>query len=127
MPDSSDTKISSKMLRFLVAVMFLFGGTAGYIVRDVRADEQVLHAVDGARASAEAIATEALQRTQAAAGIVTSGMRVAAESTSAAVQALAGGTDDGDSAAAGPPPPKPSLSAKTGAAASPTKSKPARR
>jgi hypothetical protein len=96
MSTNNDTKIPSRLLGFLGVVMFLFGGTAGYIVRDVRADVQVLRAADQARENAQALATEALQRGQVAAETMSSGVRAAAESTAAAVQRLANKPDKPD-------------------------------
>lgn len=88
MPDNSGTKIPMRVLVFMGTVMFLFGGTAGYIVRDVRADAQVLRVTDDARENAQALATEVLRRGALVAGTLTSGVRAAAESTAAAVDHL---------------------------------------
>jgi hypothetical protein len=88
MPDHTGTKISPRLATFMGAIMFLFGGTAGYIVRDVRADEQVLTAATEARQSAQSLAIQALQRGQLAAGTVAAGVRAAGESTAAAVGQL---------------------------------------
>jgi len=99
MPESADTKIPARVLPFLLVVMFLFGGTAGYIVRDVRADVQVLRVANDARESAQALATEVLRHGEVAAGAVTTGMRAAAESTAAAIERLADKDGAADSTA----------------------------
>jgi hypothetical protein len=93
MADTKEAKVSPRLIGFIVVVMFLFGGTVGYIVRDARADVQVLRAANDARESAQQLATEAFRRTQVAAGTVALGVRAAAESTGVAIDQLTGDAD----------------------------------
>ena len=69
----------------LMLVMFLFGGTVGYIARDVRADEQIKEAADQARQDVQHATMETLQRVQSAGSALVRGVAATAESTGAAV------------------------------------------
>lgn len=88
---ASDNRYPIKgLLGLTLLVMFLFGGTVGYIVRDVRADEQVRQAAAEARRDLQQTALEALERVQRAGADLSAGAKAAAESTKAAVDELAG-------------------------------------
>ena len=85
----SETK-TNRIVTFFLIVMFLFGTTVGYIVRDVRADEQISRAATDVRDELQALALEAMNRTGRAAADIAAGARAAAESTKAAVDELTG-------------------------------------
>lgn len=69
---------------FLMLVMFLFGGTVGYIARDVRADEQIKEAADQARQDVQQATLETLQRVERAGSALVRGVAATAESTGVA-------------------------------------------
>ncbi len=70
---------------FLMLIMFLFGGTVGYIARDVRADEQVKQAAADARQDVQQATLETLQRLERAGTALVHGVAATAESTKSAV------------------------------------------
>ncbi len=70
---------------FLMLIMFLFGGTVGYIARDVRADEQIQQAAAEARQDVQQATLETLQRAERAGTALIRGVAATAESTRSAV------------------------------------------
>lgn len=82
-------KLSKPGLAAIFVVVFLFGGAVGYIVRDVRADEQVTAAATQARQQVEETALGVMQRAEDAGATFAGGLTAAAESTKAAVGAVA--------------------------------------
>jgi len=70
-------------------VMFLFGAAVGYIVRDARADAQVIRMVADARRESQQSAEQAVAQVERAAKTMGGGLKVAAESTKAAVDKVA--------------------------------------
>ncbi len=69
----------------MMLVMFLFGGTVGYIARDVRADEQIKQAAAQARQDVQQASLETMQRLERAGQAIVRGVSATAESTRAAV------------------------------------------
>lgn len=63
-----------------LALAFLFGIAVGYIVRDLRADEQVKQAAIEARRELEQSANTALQRVQQVGAVLGQGAKATAES-----------------------------------------------
>jgi hypothetical protein len=61
MSSNTEQHVPPRMLYFIPVVMFLFGGTVGYIARDVRADTQLMYAITGAGQRVQHVA-EAVQR-----------------------------------------------------------------
>lgn len=69
----------------MMLIMFLFGGTVGYIARDIRADEQVKQAAAQARLEVQQASLETFQRLERAGQALVRGVSATAESTRAAV------------------------------------------
>jgi hypothetical protein len=91
----------------MMLLMFLFGGTVGYIARDVRADEEIKRAASDARLEVQQTTLETFQRLERAGQALVRGVSATAESTRAAVgQPAQSRTDQGLSAQAKPEPPK---------------------
>lgn len=80
----------SGVAALMFVVVFFLGVALGYIVRDVRADEEVRQAAIEARQDVQETAIETLRRMQAAGADFAGGARAAAESTRSAVSELAG-------------------------------------
>lgn len=89
----------------LLLVMFLFGGTVGYIARDVRADEQIKEAAEQARQDVQQATVETMRRMERAGSALVRGVAATAESTGAAATAPSLRTEARDSAAKKPPRP----------------------
>lgn len=87
MGTNTGMQMSHRGLAAIFVVIFLFGGAVGYIVRDVRADEQVKAAAVDARQDVEQTATSLMQRAREASATLAGGLSAAAESTKAAVGA----------------------------------------
>ena len=68
-----------------VALAFLFGIAVGYIVRDLRADEQVKQAAVEARRELEQSANTAIQRVQQVGAVLGQGVKATAESARSAL------------------------------------------
>lgn len=69
----------------MLLLMFLFGGTVGYIARDVRADEEIKRAAADARLEVQQVSLETFQRLERAGQALVRGVSATAESTRAAV------------------------------------------
>jgi hypothetical protein len=67
-----------------LALAFLFGIAVGYIVRDLRADEQVKQAAVEARRELEQSANTAIQRVQQVGAVLGQGVTATAESAKSA-------------------------------------------
>jgi sensor domain CHASE-containing protein len=67
-----------------VVLAFLFGIAVGYIVRDLRADEQVKQAAVEARRELEQSANTAIQRVQQVGAVLGQGVKATAESAKSA-------------------------------------------
>lgn len=80
----TETQGSRGVWGVLMLVMFLFGGTVGYIARDVRADEQIKEAAEQARQDVQQATLETLQRVERAGTALVRGVAATAESTGAA-------------------------------------------
>lgn len=89
MSTNTGMQVSHRGLAAIFVVVFLFGGAVGYIVRDVRADEQVKTAAVDARQDVEQTAASIVERAKEASATFAGGLSVAAESTKAAVGAAA--------------------------------------
>ena len=83
MPETTERQKSPWGLMMLL--MFLFGGTVGYIARDVRADEQIKQAAEQARLDVQQASLETFQRLERAGQALVRGVSATAESTRAAV------------------------------------------
>lgn len=85
MPDTKEKERAASVYGFLMLVMFLFGGTVGYIARDVRADQQIRQAASDARQDVQQATLETFQRLERAGQALVRGVAVTAESTKSAV------------------------------------------
>ena len=95
--------VSRGGLALIFVVVFLFGIAVGYIVRDVRADDQVAAAASQAREQVQQTALSVMQRAEEAGATFAGGLTAAAESTKAAVGAVAAPTHAGtDSSSTAP-------------------------
>ena len=83
MPETTERQTSPWGLMMLL--MFLFGGTVGYIARDVRADEQIKQAAAQARLDMQQASLETFHRLERAGQALVRGVSATAESTRAAV------------------------------------------
>ncbi len=83
MPETKDRAQGTWGLMLLL--MFLFGGTVGYIARDVRADEQVKQAAADARLEVQQATLETFQRLERAGQALVRGVSATAESMKTAV------------------------------------------
>jgi len=86
---ADNTSQSRGMVGFVLVVMFLFGGTVGYIVRDVGADAQLLSLVAEARRESQQTAAQTASQVERAAATVRGGLKAVAESAKAAVEQVA--------------------------------------
>lgn len=84
----------NRLQTLLFAVLFLLGGTIGYIVRDVRADRQVMKVAAATQEAITETAADVASRARRAGSDMVGGMRVAADSAQAAVEEFTRDTSD---------------------------------
>ena len=92
MPESKQPQASYLSVFFFI--MFAFGIAVGYIIRDVRADEQARAAAAAAQEDVRTTTLEAFERLRRAGSDLAGGARAVAESTKSAVRELSGASQD---------------------------------